>query len=159
MNDNSNNRNLNIVFALFALIMIGWVVITTPININRTCNFETKAFTRDAALITVKWSAIYKAPLIIPKEIKLDAEDKIEIYGSARIHTFIRFNGAKYFSETDIKEMQKEFDETDVIKGLIRLFDNKIDNVKSIKLDSVKIEELLKQRLDSLKNVMMTKLY
>jgi len=157
------DKNANIVmFTLLGVIFIVWALLNTPIYITRTYTAKTQSVTLDAVRLDVNWTAKYKAPLILPKELREDAEMKIELYGVARVHAFTVTHTGVYLYNMGKAQMQKEFEDTDGIREIIRLFTPKIDNVKSVIIneiqfelyfkDKVKEREKIKHVADSLRN-------
>ena len=142
------DRKANIVmFTLFGIIFLIWAFLNTPINITRTYTANTKSVTLDAVYVNVNWTAKYKAPLILPKEIRKDAEMKIEMYGVARVHAFTITHTGVYIYNMGKAQMQKEFDDTDGIRELIRIFSPKIDNVKSLIINEMQFEPYFKDKI------------
>lgn len=138
----------NIIIGLLVLIIVllvgTFVTVFAPININRTYKSTTTLIAKDAVLVTINWSVRYKAPLIFPKKIRLDAEDKIKRYGNGGMHALLSFNTAASLSKKSLDEIQEEFNMMDeMIRTILRLLDDKIDNVEPIKLNSI---EYIKDR-------------
>ena len=161
----------NIIIGLLVLIIVllvgTFVTLFAPININRTYESTTTLIAKDRVLVTINWSARYRAPLIFPKKIKLDAEEKIERYGNGGMHALLSINTAASLSKKSLDEIQAEFNMMDgMIRTILRLLDDKIDNVEPIKLNSIeyiddneKIEKKLdrdREIADSLGNGLMT---
>jgi hypothetical protein len=140
MEDNSGKLTTIIVFLCGILLFMAIIWITPNVYITRSYTSETTALTFDRTEVTVNWTAKYKAPIIFPREERESAEGKIQLYGEIRVHTLAMKNISIVLYNCTPTELQEKFNETDNIREIIKLFDNKIDYVKSIKINTVNFE-------------------
>jgi hypothetical protein len=157
--------------AILLIMVVMLAIIIAPININRNYTSSTTALTNDFIKVRINYTAKYLAPIILPDNIKSDIESKIHIYSNLKIDGFIHTYQAYVIKETNIKDLQKKFDNDDTLKNIIIELDipnvsDKINNIKFIKFNNFVFdkffEDMYKERqkanetMDSLKNIMIT---
>jgi len=162
-----NNKQFKIVVGLQALILLlflgTWVCVLKPINVNRICFFTTEAITPDGVHLSIDWSVKYKAPIVLPEELRTDIERKVEIYGRMRIHMFALIHRGETLSKMSVEEIQKQFDDEDVIKEIMKMspeLSRKLQNINSLKLLNIKYEKIFKRsnEIEPILNTVITQL-
>jgi hypothetical protein len=157
------SKKSNIVIGLLVLIIIilvsAWAFVYAPINVTRNYSDSTYVCTRDGLKGIVCWSTKYKAPLIMPKEIKLETQDKIKLYTDITLKSFFLLRLSHPISDYGVNKIQSEFNEQDDMqRKFARIFHmegfENLKNLKSIKIETVRFEN--HKEPDSLRNVMMT---
>jgi hypothetical protein len=153
---NMKNKT-NIIIALLTtivlILIVSFVSVIAPINIGRKYSNFSQTHTIDAVLVKVNWTVKYKAPLIIPKEIKEDIEKKIDIYVGMRLFALInRSKAIELFKlGTENGALQEAFDRKNVIDFLIELspeLSKQLSNIKYVRLNEITFEKAFKDYLD-----------
>ena len=146
-------------FTLLGVILLFWALLNTPIYISRSYSDITYANTRDGLNGEIYWSTQYKAPLILSKEIKLEAKEKIKLYADVTLKSFFAVRFSHPLSDYRVDQIQIEFDEQDNMQRkfakILKMegFEN-LKNLKPIKIDSVKFGN--HQEPDTFTNKMTT---
>ena len=171
MEEQKSNTAIKILVAIIVLLVGTWIVIYSPINIGRKYTHVSQTHTVDAVKVKLNWTVKYKAPLIIPKELKDDIESKIEIYVGFRLYAFI--NREKAFDLLELSKvdngLQKAFDQDNFIDAILQLSPDlakQLSNIKYIKLNGISFEkhfeewlkkqEKAKHDTDSLRGIILT---
>jgi hypothetical protein len=153
---NMKNKT-NIIIALLTtivlILVVSFVSIVAPINIGRKYENFSQTHTRDAVLVKINWTVKYKAPLILPKEIKEDIEKKIDIYVGMRLFALINSTKAidLFRLGTENGALQEAFDKKGIIDFLIELspdLSKQLSNIKYIRLNQITFEKAFKDYLD-----------
>lgn len=139
----------------FILLLVGlWLCVIMPIQINRTVHYTTHAMTFDGVKVTIKWDAVYRAPIFLPVEDKFSAATQIETYGMIRLRWFIIKRSAYELKNMSSKDFQTKFNDDDVVKEVSAFLSddviNKIKRIKTVKIKSIEYEkafvDMLKKR-------------
>jgi len=164
------NLIIGLLITLIVLFVSTFVIFLTPINFRHTASFKTIAMTSDLIKVKVDYTITYKAPLIIPDEIKRDAHNKMGIYGNMRICAFIGQHKAITLKETDLSILRVALNSTDTLGDIIKALNvpdisDKIDKIKQVEIngfdfdpifeDMFKKREKAKHDADSIRNILI----
>jgi hypothetical protein len=164
------NLIIGMLITLIILFVSTFVIFLTPINFRHTASFKTIAITSDWVKVKVNYTVTYKAPLIIPDEMKRDALGKMCIYGNIRIGAFVAQHKAIALKETDLRILRVALNSTDTLGDIIKSLNipeisDKIDKIKQIEIigfdfDPIfermfKNREKAKHDADSIRNVLI----
>lgn len=143
-----NDKKANIVmFTLFGIILLVWIAMNSSIkfNISRKYSDSTYIITRDGLKGKVWWTTRYETPLMLPKEIKLEAKEKIKYYADVTFKTFFILQLSHPLSEYRVDQIQSKFNEQDDLqRRFAKMFKmegfENLKNLKQIQIDSIRFE-------------------
>jgi hypothetical protein len=159
-----SNIIIGLLIAIF-VVLIGAVLILAQVDFIHRSDFSTIAISKDGVKLQVCYTIKFKAPLIMPSEIRKDAERKMKIYGNMRIRGFCVQYDALALIKRDLNILQMEFDGKDIIGDIIRSLgiqgiSDKLEKIKTVKIRTFKyymFEEELHHKelpfLDTLENI------
>jgi len=145
------NIHTALILIIATLLISNLIVTYAPLTFSRTYKGATDIRTLDGVKATVMWTARYKAPPVMPEELKLDTEQKIDLYVAMRILTTLCNYTADNLSTKTLEEIQVKFDSRDMVKALMKgnvEIMKKLNMIKSVKIHGVVFEQ---QYLDNLK--------
>jgi hypothetical protein len=149
MEEKKSNFVIKLLVAIIILLIGSWIVIYSPIYIGRTYTNFSETHSIDAVKVRLTWTVKYKAPLIIPKELLQDIEDKIDLYVGFRVYSFInREKATVLLNLSKTNELQKAFDEENIVDAILQLspdLKKELDNIKSVKINSISFEKLFEE--------------
>jgi hypothetical protein len=150
---NKTNIIIALLVTIVLILIVSFVSVISPVNIGRKYVHYSQTHTYDAVLVKIDWTVKYKAPLIIPKEIKKDIERNIDIYVGARLFALIKTNTAidLFRLGTETGALQEAFDKKNIIDFIVELspeLSEKLSNIKYIKLNQITFEKAFKDYLD-----------
>jgi hypothetical protein len=143
-----NDKKANIImFTLFGIILLVWIAMNSSIRIDITRKYSdtTYIMTRDGLKGEVYWTTQYVAPIILPKEIKIEAKENIKLYADMTFKSFFMVRLSHPLSEYRVDQVQLEFNEQDDLQRkfarILKMerFEN-LKNLKQIQIDSIRYE-------------------